>query len=201
MMTLPQALEVEQSVLGEILVSGVTERFEGLKVDHFFQRSNRIIYQTFLDMESKGQKPDTVTVTSKLIDLQLINEVGGSKYISSLPYFTSGYPEQYVPILEEKLKLRRIIDAANIAITQADNQLESAKIISGLNHATICLEADDSTGSLTHKAVSEILKELEAKRRGETSFGLKTGILPIDTTLGGLKKSRYMVLAARAGKG
>lgn len=202
MKPLPQADQVEKSVLGEILVSGNSENFEGLKPEHFASRSNRLIYQTYLMMDQKGEKPDSVTVTSKLKDLKILEEVGGVSYISSLPYVIAGNPSQYVPILEEKLRLRKIIELADMAMNQAYSQeVDSLKIVKGMELSSFCLESTDNSGSLTQKAINELFKAIESKRKGEKLFGLKTGIQSWDVSLGGLRKSRFYVVAARAGKG
>jgi replicative DNA helicase len=199
---LPQALEVERCVLGDMLVTSSSSNFEGIREDHFSDRRNKLIFQAFVMMESKGEKPDHITITNKLKDLGLLDQVGGSNYVAGLPYLmTNVAADQYVPILDEKAKLRKIIEISDQASKQAYENIESLRILKTLELSAFCLESNDNSGSLTQKAVAEVLASIALKKTGERSFGLKTGIPSIDTALGGLKPSRYVVLAARAGKG
>src|SRR5690242_11976082 len=57
----------------------------GLKPHHFYRTSHATIYQAILDLDAKGEKPDTVTVMRVLRERGKLEEVGGYAVIATLP--------------------------------------------------------------------------------------------------------------------
>jgi replicative DNA helicase len=203
MKNIPVAEEVEKAILGEIL-RGSEFGFEGienLRKEHFFIRNNQVIFQCISAMSLNNEPVDLVTVSNKLKSIGSLDSVGGAGYISSLLSQSGRFsPSQYIPILEEKFKLRKFIEHVEKSIGSAYDQTESNSIFSELEKVLFDLQADANAGNLTSKVCSQVLKDLEKKQRGEVEQGLRTSIHPWDNMMGGLRKLFY-VLAARAAKG
>ena len=64
----PQALEAEQSVLGSMLLSkdAIGEIGEIISGIDFYRPQNETIYNTILDLYSRGEPADPITVAAEL---------------------------------------------------------------------------------------------------------------------------------------
>ena len=70
---MPHSLEAERSVLGSMLIDpeAVETASEIIKEDDFYARQNGILYQTMLEMHSKGTAIDPVTLQTRLREKNL----------------------------------------------------------------------------------------------------------------------------------
>ena len=113
----PHDIDAEQAVLGSMLTDkeAVNAAIETLKEDAFYREDNKAIYQAIINLYSKSEPIDIITLKDELESMDKFEQVGGYEYLASLPdkVPTTANASKYIKIVEEKSTLRRLIKTAN----------------------------------------------------------------------------------------
>src|SRR3989344_4640971 len=121
----PQDLEVEQSVLGSLLIdkSAIIKVADLLVPDDFYPPIHEKIYGNILELYEKSQPIDILSLTSKLKEKDFLKDIGGSSYLAELTNKvpTASHIEHYAKIVKDKKILRDIINASAAATEEAFN--------------------------------------------------------------------------------
>src|SRR3989344_5690686 len=82
----PQDLEVEQSVLGSLLIdkNSIIKVADLLVPNDFYSPIHEKIYSNILELYEKNQPIDILSLTSKLKEKDLLQGIGGSSYLAEL---------------------------------------------------------------------------------------------------------------------
>ena len=124
----PHDLEAEQAIIGSMLTDrdAVISAVEVLKDDDFYREDNKIIYEAILNLYSRSEPIDIITVKSELESMGKIDQVGGLEYLAELPEKvpTTANAMKYIKIVEEKSTLRQLIKTANEIIELGYNPTE-----------------------------------------------------------------------------
>lgn len=208
----PQNLEAERAVLGSMLrdnrvIGDVLQIIR--KDDYFYDPAHRAIFRAIVDLYDHGQPADLVTVSERLYQQKLIEEVGGYAYLASLwdATPTAAHAEHHARIVRDKAIIRDLIHASNEILSlaheqsaPADDILEEAerKILQiaewGLTGQTFTLE------ECIAQAYSRIDQRHQRLSGGAIS-GLATGFLDLDEKTAGLQDSELIIIAARPSMG
>ena len=193
---LPSAPEAEASLLGTMMVYPGSARLaieEGLMPDDFFIEANRNIYSAAFDLYREGSPIDLTTVSTRLLDLNLLERSGGVTYLTELldAAVTSYNTKNYVNMIREKALMRRMIDAAEKIIDEGmngqpdvDEYLDaSEKAIMEVSHNRHGGEFV-STPVLMNAVLANIHKMADAH---SNVTGKKTGYDALDNTLHGFQ--------------
>src|SRR6266436_3184274 len=112
----PHSIDAEQGVLGCILLSPnecMGECLSKLKggSDVFYDLRHQTIFDVMAEMFDKRDAIDVITLQQHLKDRQLLDQVGGIAYLSSLPDVvpSSANLEYYLTIVQDKFLLRKMI--------------------------------------------------------------------------------------------
>jgi replicative DNA helicase len=131
--TLPASTHAERTILGAILLDNAahTEAVETLTEDDFSLESHRRIFLRMTELMNENHAVDIVTLSEKLAFYKERDSIGGVAYLASL---TEGLPrrpriKEYIAIVKEKAKLRRIMLVCSAAIAQAADQSTTASDI------------------------------------------------------------------------
>ena len=131
--TLPASTHAERTILGAILLDNAahTEAVETLTEDDFSLESHRRIFLRMTELMNENHAVDIVTLSEKLFFYKERDSIGGVAYLASL---TEGLPrrpriKEYIAIIKEKAKLRRIMLVCSAAIAQAADQSTTASDI------------------------------------------------------------------------
>src|SRR5690554_3189319 len=159
----PQNIEAEQAVLGAILLDtdALVVVMERIDSDDFYRASHQRIYEVMLEISDEQEPIDMVTVTSKLQDRKLIEEVGGVSYLSQLANSvpTAANVDYYAQIVEEKSMLRRLIKAATNIVS--NGYASSDDVGELLNEAEQrILEISNQRSNSGFVAISDVLMEV-----------------------------------------
>ncbi|MCS7167684.1 MAG: replicative DNA helicase [Gemmatales bacterium] len=208
----PQSLDAERAVLGSMLrdnriIGDILQIIR--KEDYFYDPAHRAIFRAIVGLYDHGQPADLVTVSERLYQEKLIEDVGGYAYLASLweATPTAAHAEHHARIVRDKAIIRDLIRAANEILTQAyeqnapaDDLLEDAerKILQiaewGLTGQTFTLE------ECIAQAYSRIDQRHQRLAGGAIS-GLSTGFLDLDEKTAGLQDSELIIIAARPSMG
>ncbi|RAE84733.1 hypothetical protein DN545_41480, partial [Burkholderia multivorans] len=84
--TPPQDVEAEESVLGAMLLSkdAIADCVESMSGDDFYRPAHETIYEAILDLYSRGEPADSVTVANYLTKTGDLSRIGGPAYLHTL---------------------------------------------------------------------------------------------------------------------
>jgi len=206
----PQSVDSERAVLGSIMLrpGAIHEINDIINVDSFYAGKHSQIYKIMLELSSKGEPIDILSVSHKLKDMSLLEQVGGSSYLSDL---TNAVPastniKHYAEIVNKKHLLRKIIEAGDdISVLGFREDIEDVfEILDSAEKKVMSINSN--AGVHAFKSLKDSLPEawerLEKlhESKGELR-GVPTGFHDLDQYLSGLQKSDLIILAARPSMG
>ena len=207
--TPPHDVAAEQCVLGGMLLSkdAISDVIEVIRPADHYRPAHQLIHEAILDLYSRGEPADAITVANELTRRAEITRVGGAPYlhtlISSVP--TAANAGYYARIVRERAVLRRLVEAGTRIVqfgyagdAEADELVDRAQ-------AEVYAVTERRSGEDYH-SLSEImpgaLDEIEAigSHNGMLT-GVPTGFADLDALTNGLHPSQMVVIAARPAMG
>ena len=206
----PQSIDGEKAVLGSIMLrpGAIHEISDIISVDSFYVAKHGQIYSIMLELSSKGNPIDLISVSQKLKEKGMLESVGGNSYLTelsnSVPASTN--VKYYADIVAQKYLLRKIIDAG-YDITELGFKEEMENVFEILDQAEKrMMGINGNMGGHAFTSLKDSLPEawerLEKlhETKGELR-GVPTGFHDLDQYLSGLQKSDLIILAARPSMG
>jgi replicative DNA helicase len=206
----PHDEEAERSVLGGLLLDGqaLYKALDAhLEADDFYRDSHQKIFQGVLDLESRGEPIDFVTLSARLKDMQELERIGGGSYLSGLleEQFSAAHVGYYAKIIREKAILRRTIRACSEVVEEAYGGVQELDAFLDQAQSKIysVAEAKDK-GDFT--AIKRILvdnfKKIEKLHQSNSQVtGISTGFVDFDQKTSGLQPGALYIIAARPAMG
>lgn len=204
----PQALDVEESVLGAMLLEPncVDLALEELTPQCFYDPRHRTIFEAMSSLSSEHCPVDIVTVTDRLKSRSQIDEVGGVVTLSRLSekVGSAANIEFYLKILKQKTIQRDLISAAyNILKNSYDDSVKVDDLVDIAE--TKVYDAIQSNVRREIQSIGEVVNEALSdieKRQGESGLsGVPSGFESLDVVTGGWQPSDLIILAARPSVG
>ena len=202
--TPPQALDVEEAVLGAMLLeaSAVDQAMEELTPSCFYDQRHRMIFEAISPLVTEHISVDILTATNKLKQEGNLEAVGGAITLANLSQKvgSAAHIEYHIKILKQKSIQRELITASYDILHQAYD--ESVKVDDLVDNAqTKIFDAIQNNlkkevqgiGDLINVAMSDIQKM-------QNSIGLSgvpSGFVSLDAITMGWQKSDLIILAAR----
>ena len=205
----PSDIEAEQAVLGSMLTDkdAVNAAIETLKEDAFYREDNRAIYQAIVNLYSKSEPIDIITLKDELESMDKFEQVGGFEYLASLPdkVPTTANVQKYIKIVEEKSILRNLIKTANEIIELGYDPAEDVEdIMDGAEKKIFdIMQSKNQKGYTPIKdvLVESFTKLEELYNRKQHITGVPTGFSELDYKTAGLHGSELILVAARPAMG
>jgi replicative DNA helicase len=206
----PQDVHAEQSVIGGMLLSkdAIADCVEGLKGTDFYRPAHELIYDAILDLYSRGEPADAITVSDELTKRGDLVRVGGQAYlhqlISEVP--TAANAGYYAEIVAERAVLRRLVDAGTKIVQMGYGQ-GGGDVVDIVNAAQAEIYAvADKRGGDDYARLGDVLEatvdEIEhASGRSGEMTGVPTGFTDFDNLTNGLHPGQMIVVAARPAVG
>lgn len=207
----PHSLESEQACLGAVLIDptyAFHEIAETLSPDAFYQSSHQAVFQAMLDLNQQNLPIDTLTVSEKLKEKNLLEASGGPSYLAHLATGvpTSANVKYYAKIVQDKHQLRRLMAVASKihenALT-AEGEVE--QIVDEAEKEIFNIAENRAKGgnlvsikSVLDHAISLI--EQRTKNKGIYT-GVASGFRQVDDMTYGFQNSDLIILAARPSMG
>ncbi|WP_221767574.1 replicative DNA helicase [Nocardioides sp. LS1] len=202
-------MAAEQSVLGSMLLSkdAIADVAEVLRGTDFYRPSHETIHDAIIDLYSRSEPVDMITVAAELQRRGELQKIGGAPYLHTLSAnvpiaANAGY---YAEIVREKSILRRLVDAGTKIVQigyagegQVDDVVDQAQ-------AEVYKIADKRSGE-DYVPLSDImdgvLDEIEAIGNREAGlYGVPTGFADLDDLTNGLHSGQMIIVAARPAMG
>ncbi len=206
----PQSIESEKAVLGSVMLRpGVfIEIADILGPEAFYSDKHRKIYEVMMELSTKNEPIDILTLSHHLKEKKMLESVGGSIYLTEL---TNAVPsstnaEYYAEIVAQKYILRRLIETgATLSELGYDNQNNSVEDILDTAEKEVFALAEGPKRAkyLTLKdTLPEAFARIERlhETKGELR-GVPTGFQALDDMLSGFQPADLIILAARPSMG
>src|SRR5215469_13462858 len=208
----PHSPEAEQGVLGCVLLSpnegmGVCiEKFKSGQ-DVFYDLRHQTIFTTLAEMYDAREAIDVITVQQRLKDKQLLEQVGGIAYLSTLPDTVPSAANltYYLDIVQEKYLLRKMIRVCTEVVGRVyEHEGEVDALMDEVERDILRISESRVQGhtstikDLVKKAINTI--EDYHQRQGMLT-GVGTGFLDLDKMTSGFHGGEMIVIAARPSMG
>ena len=205
----PHDADAEQAVLSSILMDkdAAAEAFELLKTDDFYSPENREVFRAALQLYTKGDPIDVVTVKNQLEENGVFAEIGGVETLANIAAAvgSSVNVKSYAKIVEEKSVLRRLIklsgELSEISYKGADDiNVILDKAEKGI-FDVMQNRNTDSFASIMDVAYNTFSNIEKIYNSNEKITGISTGFTDFDAKTAGLQKSDLILIAARPSMG
>lgn len=205
----PQNLEAEQSVLGGILIDNQTfhKIIDTLSPDDFYRPAHAKIFAAMCELAQKAEPIDVVTLTAKLKQMNVHEEVGGASYLAELLERTPTaiHSEYHARIVSDMAIRRRLVTVCNEVGNRGLQLGETTEEL--LDHAE--KQIFGLTSSKRQRSmvpVRDIVRgafmELEKRFENQGALtGIPTGYLDLDSMTQGLQRSDLVIVACRPSMG
>ncbi len=205
----PQDLDAEKSVLGALMLSknSIIKVADTLSAADFYTPAHQKIYGTIIELFSKNEPIDILTVTNKLKHKNELNEAGGSSYLSELINFvpSAAHIEHYSNIVRQKKVLRDLLNtSAEITDDVFENPESGESLLDKIEQKIFSISQKSRIPTFTpiKDHLAEAYERIEKIHQGEKEVGkVLTGFTDIDYYLSGLQKSDLIILGARPSVG
>ena len=210
--TIPQAVELEQSVIGTLIMEPdrLTEVVGVLSPESFCDGRNSFIYQTLIEMFDQNTPVDLYNVGKRCDGSSLFEGRTGTLYASECTCKVgSGVNLLFqAQIIQQRYIARLLMYAGSKISTLAGDDTkdvadvldESNKLIDKIN----ALSCGSSAGQSLRDSLTESLKLAEQRQAaylGGLPTGIPTGISDLNRLTGGWRGSQLIILAARPAMG
>ncbi len=206
----PQNLEAEKSLLGSVLIDkdSMIKIADLVDIEDFYKTGHSMIFEVMLELYSKSEPIDVLTVSNRLAEKSQLEQIGGRSYLvelsNSVP--TASHIQQYAKIVRRKSTLRRLLQSAH-EISKLGYKEDEEDVDVLLD------EAQQQLFSISQKHLRQtftpirgILNEAfdridELHREKGKLRGVASGFTQLDQLLAGFQKSDLIILAARPSVG
>ena len=206
---MPQAIELEEAVLGAILVDrdGLPSVIEILRSESFYNEIHGEIYAIMLELFEKSQPIDLLTVHEALKKAKKLDLVGGVNTLLDLTnkVASAANIEYHARIIAQKFIQRELIRVSTLTIK--DSYTDEKDVFELLDEAEQNLyEITDTNLNTGYEKLSALAiktrREIEAvSQKDEAVTGVPTGFKELDKITSGWQPSDLIIIAARPGMG
>ena len=206
---LPHSVEAEQAVLGSMLIDPrcVPEVIDKLRVDDFYLRQNREIYETIYSMFNYSETIDPVMVLENMKKNGYYDENQSRGYLLQLMDTTPTAANvlEYVEIVKDKTLLRQVAETAGELTALVQEGTDSGQdVLEAAEQRIYAIRQGRAARGLTpiSSVLIEVYDRLSELAASDSAIpGLSTGLKDLDRAISGLNKSDLILLAARPGMG
>jgi replicative DNA helicase len=205
----PQALEVEQAVLGALMLEkeALSQVIDLLHSDVFYLEKNRWVFEAVRLLFEKSEPVDLLTVTQELKSMGRLEEVGGAFYIADLTnrVSSSANIDFHARILLEKYILRELIHLSGEMSTEAfDDTTDVFELLDRCETKLFGI-ADRNirrNGDGINDLVQKAFKQIQAvSQQADGLSGIPSGFTELDRLTSGWQRGSLNIIAARPGMG
>lgn len=205
----PQNLDSERALLGSILLRSevLFDILDTISSDCFYSEKHKIIFNAMLELFSKKEPIDLLTLGTKLKENNQLEQIGGNTFLSELisTVPSSANAKYYAKIVHKKFMMRCLISASEQISELGYSEKDSLE--HSLDRAEKSIfEVTNSLMSRSYVKIKDALGEAWERlnklheTKGELR-GVPTGFSELDNKLAGFQNSDLIILAARPSMG
>lgn len=205
----PQSIESEMALLGSIMLrpESLNDVVDIVRPEAFYSDRHRKIYDTILDLFTKSIPVDLVSLSARLKEKKILDQVGGKSYLTELVESvpSSANITHYADIVNKKSIARGLIRAADEISALGYN--EEHDIENLLDEAEQRIFKVTNTNTKKNfvelrDTLDEAWERLDKLHKTKDQLrGVPSGFTHLDKTIAGFQKSDLIILAARPSMG
>lgn len=204
----PQDLDAEMSVLGALLLEPTSshEIMGMVKGEDFYRPAHGRVYEAMLELTSRSEPVDEVTVASELKKMGHLEGTGGRAFLAQLTMRTPSAANigHYAKIVMQRAQARRLIKtASDIAASGYEETADIEALLDQAATQILNLNAEDASG-LTHmkNIVQGAFAMIEERfKKKEAITGVATGFHDFDALTAGFQPGDLVIVAGRPSMG
>ncbi len=205
----PQSLEMEEAVLGALLLEkdALHRVIDALTPDMFYKTANREIYEAIQTLFQRSEPIDILSVKEFLRKAGKLDMIGGAYYLAQLTsnVASSANIEFHSRIVAEKYLLRRLITMCGDTLEKAyDPTTDALELLDRAEQQVF--EVSESQLRKNYSSMDtlvmetlERLEEIRGKDSGVT--GIPSGFTELDAMTAGWQRTDMVIIAARPAMG
>jgi replicative DNA helicase len=205
---LPHSMDAEVAVLGAMLLdvaAGAMVR-EKLTDENFYYAPHRVIFREIAGLQDELGAVDPLTLTQRLQDRRLLEQVGGAVYIADLftRVPTAANVQHYIAIVKEKSLLRSLIGiGSDIVVRSYEEQDDVQTWLDEVEQQVFRVTADiEQKGAQPiRNLIKDAMTSIEQLYDNKGMTGLPTGFRDFDKMTSGLHPGNMFIVAARPSVG
>ncbi|MBN2520260.1 MAG: replicative DNA helicase [Bacteroidales bacterium] len=205
----PQAIDMEEAVLGAIMLEkeSVVSILDILKPECFYKEAHQKIFSAIVDLSTKLQPIDILTVTEELRKKGELDEIGGPFYITQLTnrVASAANIEFHARIVAQKFIQRELIRVSTEIQNRAFDESIDVDDLLDFSETELFNIAEGNikreTAKLNVLIKTAIEHIQEAGKREDHLSGIPSGFTKIDRITSGWQKSDLVIIAARPSMG
>jgi replicative DNA helicase len=206
----PQNIDSERALLGAIMLrpDAMIDVLDVISPESFYAEKHRMIFSSMLELYSKSDPIDLLSLSSKLREKGQLDQIGGAAYltdlVNSVP--SASNIKYYADIIYKKFMMRALIEAAEgINDLGYEENEEVEMLLEKAEHQLFEL-TNNAGGAKKFIELKNVLgdawERIEKLHQNKNEVrGIKTGFKDLDNMLAGLQKSDLIILAARPSMG
>lgn len=205
----PQALDMEEAVLGALLLEKEASNsvIDILQPESFYKDAHQRIYATIKHLFGNSQPVDILTVTNELKSNGELEMIGGAYYIARLTnrVASSANIEYHARIIAQKHIQRELIRISSQIINDAYDDTTDVFTLMDKAESSLFSVSEgnirknyDEMSSLINRALDQIKN---AKNKEGHIVGVESGFTALDKITAGWQPSDLVIVAGRPGMG
>jgi replicative DNA helicase len=209
---MPQSIEIEEAVLGALLldVRSIDECLLILKSSEiFYKEAHKVIFEAINDLYASNDVVDLLTVSARLRSMGKLELAGGDWYLINLTQkiSSSAHIEIHSRLLQQFYIKRQLIRDASLMLSTAyDSDKDSLELLNEWGDSLDNLNEQISSGrkNISYADGLDLVEkrvEFLTNKSPEEVTGARTGFNVIDQFTGGYQGGELIVEAARPGMG
>ncbi len=204
----PQALDVEEAVLGALLIEPncIDEAMDELSSKCFYSERHRMIFEAMSSLVNEHVALDLLSVSQKLKANGNLEAVGGTVALVQLSQKigAAAHIEYYIRILKQKCIQRELITASyeilKSSYDESTNVDELVDVAQSKVYAAIQNNVKKDVQEIG-KVINDALEDLQKRQETSGYSGVPSGFPSIDDITLGWQPSDLIILAARPSVG
>ncbi len=205
----PQAIEVEEAVLGALMLErdAYVTVADFIDTKSFYKEEHQKIFEAIKKLSGNEKPVDLLMVTQELKDRNQLEEIGGPAYITQLTrrVASAAHIEFHARIIAQKFIQRELIRVSTeIQSKSYDDTLDVDDLIDFSESALFQI----AQGNIKKETVpikpilnQAILQIEKAKNQKEGLSGIPSGFTALDRITSGWQKTDLIIVAARPSMG
>jgi len=207
--TPPHDIEAEESILSAIFINNdsLLDIIDILSPDDFYKGAHQKIFNAIVELSSKGEPADLVTVANALKEKEQLESIGGASFLATIcdaaPIAVNAV--HYAKIIKGKSSLRKLITSSSQIIERClkdKGDFEDIMDFAEMSIFNISENKAQSSFQNLGDLININIDKLEEQQGSAGGLsGLSTGYPRLNSITSGLQKSDLIILAARPSMG
>ena len=205
----PQALDLEEAVIGAILLqkNAITQVIDIVSAKSFYNERHQIIFEAILNLSTNLKPIDILTVSQELVKLKKLDAIGGYAYINILTskVTSAAHIEYHARIVQQQFIKRELIRITALIQEKSFDESEDVDNLLDFAESELFSIAEGNIQKETLKIkglISQAIEGIqEASKRENGLNGVPSGFTALDRITSGWQNSDLVILAARPSVG